>query len=510
MVKPKRGLAEVKEKELTDKLKTYKKSLSEIQLDEIISQTAKLTKRQTTADSEEDINKIPLLSLKDIDKEADKLPLEEKKDGVLFHNIFTNGIAYVNMYFETCKVKVEQIPYITLLGELLGSINTENYSYEDLSNEINTNTGGIKYAAKAYMKNGDDEEFFPKFVIKAKALDSKVPKLMELISETITNSKFDDKKRIGELVAEIKSRYEMKIQGEGHVLAASRVQSYFSPFGKYAELLSGISFYHFIANLDKNFENKYEELIVTLKEVSHKIFNKNNLLTSITSPSSEFKAINENLSIITDKLDEEINERQDYKFLLKAENEGLMTSGKVQFVAKGGNYKKLGFKYTGVMLLLRSVVRYDYLWNRVRVQGGAYGCMAAFLKNGNMYFTSYRDPNLTETLNIYDEMPEYLEKFSADEREMTKYIIGTVSELDTPLSPSMKGQVATANFISGVKFEDIQKERNQILEAKVTDISGLSKLIATVMNEKFICVLGNEDRLKNSKDVFNKLVDIIE
>lgn len=510
MVKPKKGLAEVKEKELTDKLKAFKKSLSDVELDEIISETVKLTLRQTSGDLEEDINKIPLLSLKDINKEADKLPLEEREDGILFHNIFTNGIAYVNMYFETCRVKLEQLPYITLLGELLGSINTENFSYEDLSNEININTGGIRYAAKAYMKNGDDEEFFPKFVVKAKALDNKVPKLMELISETIMNSKFDDKKRIGELIAEIKSRYEMKIQGEGHVLAASRVQSYFSPFGKYAELLSGISFYHFIADLDNHFENKYEELVAALKDVSQKIFNKNNLLVSITSPEEEFKKIKDNLVILTKKLDSSMYEKQDYNFNLKAENEGLMTSGKVQFVAKGGNYKKLGFNYTGAMLLLRSVARYDYLWNRVRVQGGAYGCMAAFLKNGNMYFTSYRDPNLKETLNVYDEMPAYLEKFNADEREMTKYIIGTVSELDTPLTPSMKGQVATANFISGVKFEDVQRERNEVLEAKVTDISGLSKLVSAVMNEKYICALGNEDKLKNNKDVFNKLIDIIE
>ena len=510
IVKPKKGLAELKEKELKHKLTIFKKSLSKIQLDEIISQTAKLTLRQTTDDLQENINKIPLLSLKDIDKEADKLPLEEKEDGILFHDIATNGIAYINMYFETCKIKEYQIPYITLLGELLGAINTKNYSYEDLSNEININTGGIVYAAKAFMRNGDDKEFFPKFVVKAKALDSKVPKLMELISETIISSKFDDKKRIGELVAEIKSRYEMKIQSEGHVLAASRVQSYFSPFGKYAELLNGISFYHFIAELDKNFDSKYEELIVALKDVSQKIFNKNGLLISITSPQKEFSTIKNNLAILTEKLDSSIYEKQDYKFQLKAKNEGLMTSGKVQFVAKGGNYKKLGFNYTGVMLLLRAVARYDYLWNRVRVQGGAYGCMAAFLKNGNMYFTSYRDPNLKETLNIYDEMPAYLEKFKADEREMTKYIIGTISELDTPLTPSMKGQIATANFISGVKFEDTQRERNEVLEAKVTDISGLSKLISAVMDEKYICVLGNEDKLKNNKDVFNNLIDIIE
>jgi len=510
VVEPKKGLSETKDKELVEKLKVFKNSLSEAELDEIISQTASLTLRQTTGDSEENINKIPLLSLEDIDKHADRLPLEEKKDGILFHDISTNGIAYINMYFETCNVKLEQLPYITILSELLGMINTKNYSYEDLSNEININTGGISYGARAFMENGTDENFFPKFVVKAKALNSKVPKLMELISETVMNSKFDDKKRIKELVAEIKSRYEMKIQSEGHVLAAARVQSYFSPIGKYAELLSGISFYHFIVELEKDFDKNYDNLAATLKEISHQIFNKKSLLTSITSEEEELKHIKENLTILTKKLDNSVHEKQDYKFNLKADNEGLMTSGKVQFVAKGGNYKKLGFNYTGAMLLLKSVARYDYLWNRVRVQGGAYGCMASFSKNGNMYFTSYRDPNLKETLKIYDEMPAYLDKFKPDEREMTKYIIGTVSELDTPLTPSMKGQVATANFISKITFEDIQKERDEVLQAKAADISGLSKLIEAVMDEKFICVLGNEDKLKNNKDVFDKLVDIID
>ena len=513
VVKPKKGMAEAKEKETQDRLAAYKNSLTEAELDRIINETVKLTERQTSGDTEEDIKKIPLLSLQDINKQADKLPLEERKIGdskILFHNLFTNGIVYVNMYFDTSGVKQNQIPYITLLGEILGNISTENYDYEDLSNEINISTGGIRYTGKTYTENGDPDKFNPKFVIKAKALEGKVPRLMELMAEIIKKTKFDDKKRLKELIGEIKSRYEMKIYSEGHILAASRVQSYFSPAGKYVEILSGISFYHFIADLDKNFDSKFNELSSALKEVSGSIFIDRNLIISVTATEEGYQIVSDNINAVTEKLEPLNLEIQSYKFELKAENEGLMTSGKVQYVAKGGNYKKLGYKYSGAMLLLKAVARYDYLWNRVRVQGGAYGCMAAFLKNGTMYFTSYRDPNLQETLNIYDEMVNYLEKFNVDEREMTKYILGTISDLDTPLSPSMKGQVATANFITGIKFEDIQRERLEVIDAKVEDISRLSRLVSEVMDKKYICVLGSEDKLKNNKDIFNNLIDVIE
>jgi Zn-dependent M16 (insulinase) family peptidase len=203
-------------------------------------------------------------------------------------------------------------------------------------------------------------------------------------------------------------------------------------------------------------------------------------------------------------------EHQKLTFEPVAKNEGLTTSGKVQFAAKAYNFIKLGYKYTGSMQVLRTIVRFDYLWNRVRVQGGAYGCSASFTRGGNSYFTSYRDPNLSETLKAYDETEKYLKQFNADEREMTKYIIGTISEVDAPLTPSMKGQRSDFNYFSGISGQDLQKERDEILSTKVDDIRNFAQLVADVMKQNYICVLGNEETIKQNKSIFKDIVKVFE
>ena len=513
VVKPKKGMAEEKAKELQDKLSKYKNSLSEVEIDKIVEQTKKLIERQNAEDSPEDIKKIPLLSLKDIDKSPEKLPLEERNLGenkVLLHNIFTNEIAYINLYFDADTISQEHIPYLTLLGELLGNVATKNYSYEDLSNEININTGGVRYSARAYGEINNDQRYKPKFVVKGKVLYSNINKLTELMGEVIVNTEYNDKKRIKDLIAEIKSRYEMRIYGEGHVIAANRAVSYFSPIAKYNEILSGLSFYDFIVELDKNLDKNFEEISNVLKDISEKIFNKKNLLISITSPEEAYSVVINSVSSLIDNLNTKTYAAQKYEFEFKAENEGLITAGKVQYVAKGGNFKRLGYEYSGAMLLLRAVARYDYLWNKVRVQGGAYGCIAAFQKNGNMFFTSYRDPNLKETLEVYNQMHSYMKNLKVNERELTKYIIGTISELDAPLSPAMKGQVAATNYICNLKYENIAKERKEILEAKSEDISALGKLLEEVMKEEYICVMGSEEKINENKELFSKLINVIE
>lgn len=513
VVKPKKGLADEKEKNIKEELKKYKESLNKEELQKIIHETEELIKRQNTPDSQEDIEKIPLLSIEDISRTAEKLPievLEEEGIKVLKHNIFTNKIAYVNLYFNTCNVPQELIPYIGLLSGILGKVSSENLDYEELSKEVNINTGGIYYSSTVYSDNNEIDGFKPMFKVKAKSLISKLSKLFELISEQVANSKFDDYGRIKEIISELKSRMEMTIFDRGHMVAAGRVASYFSSSAAYSERVSGINLYHFIVELEKNFENKKKEIELNLVKVSQIIFNKSNLTVSVTLEEEDYEEFKKVMPNLIKALGDNAFDKCSYDFKLKAENEGMMTSGKVQYNAKGYNFKKVGYCYSGTMQVLKTIISFDYLWNKVRVKGGAYGCFGGFNRNGNMYFVSYRDPHLSNTLKVYDESVSYIENFTEDKRGMTKYIIGTISDIDSPLTPSMKGEKAAANYFSGITHEDMQREREEILHTDIEDIKNLAPMVKACMEEKNICVLGNEERIKEEKELFNNLIHLFE
>ena len=509
----KKGLAEEKSKAIEEKLAKHKASLSEEEIEKIIQETKALKERQMTPDPVEVLETIPLLELSDIETLAEHLPLKEKDEKgikVLSHNIFTNKIAYINILFDAKKVDMESLPYITLLSAILGRVSTESTNYSDLSNEINIHTGGIHFTTEVYGENENFENYSPKLVVKTKALVPKLPKVFQIMAEVISTTKFDEKKRLKELIQQLKSRQEMKIVDRGHIAAAGRLTSYFSPASAYLEKTTGISFYKFIDEIERDFDNKVEEIIANLKKVSKIIFNKNNLMISVTGEEDVYTAFAAELPKLTNILGEEKLPDAQYNFELNKNNEGLLTSSDVQYVAKGYNFIKKGYSYSGKMLVLKTIASLDYLWNRVRVQGGAYGGFANLARSGNIVFVSYRDPNLQETLSAYDGISDYIGRFEASERGMTKYIIGTISELDSPLTPSMKGERATSNYIRGISEEQRQKEREEVLTTRPEDIKSFKDLLSDVTKENYYCVLGNEAKLKDNKDVFANLVNVFK
>ncbi|WP_291634439.1 insulinase family protein [Clostridium sp.] len=509
----KKGLAEQKSKAVEEKLAKYKASLSEKQIDEIVQGTKALKERQMAPDSVEVLETIPLLELSDIENKVEHLPLKEKDEQgvkVLSHNIFTNKIGYINLLFDAKKVDMELLPYVTLLSTILGRVSTKNTNYSDLSNEINIHTGGIHFTTEVYGESGDFEKYSPKLVVKTKALVPKIPKLFDLMAEIVSTTKFDEKKRLKELIQQLKSRLEMKIVDRGHMVAAGRLTSYFSPASAYIESTTGISFYKFINEIEKDFDKKSEEIIGNLKKVAELIFNKNNLIISVTGEEDIYTAFAGELPKIMNILGENKLPDAEYNFNLNKNNEGLLTSSDVQYVAKGYNFIKQGYSYSGKMLVLKTIASLDYLWNRVRVQGGAYGAFANLARSGNVVFVSYRDPNVKETLNAYDGICDYIGNFEASKREMTKYIIGTISELDSPLTPSMKGERATAFYIRGITEAQRQVERDEVLSTNAEDIKSFKPLLDDVIKGNYFCVLGNETKLKENKDIFIDLVNVFK
>lgn len=511
-LKPKAGLAEEKASQIRQQLADYKARLSPAEIKELVNQTARLKAMQAEPDPPEALAVIPILELKDIEAQAEYLPLVEKQEGnitVLSHPLFTNQITYVNLYFETRAVPQKLISYLYLLVEMLGKVDTGKYSYTELANEINIHTGGICYDVATYTENGNDNQYDPKIRIKAKALADKLPEMFGLLGQIISCSKFSDEKRIQDIIRQVKSYWEMNILRNGQQITASRILSYFSPAARYSEL-GMLSFYEFVVDLEKNFADKYQEIRHNLELVAGIVFNEANLLAGVTVDRENYKKFQQAFPVFVNSLGQNEPEIVDYCFEFAKRNEGLMTSAKVQYVAKGANFRRLGYDYHGSLKVLETILRYDYLWTRVRVQGGAYGGFAQFDRSGNMVLGSYRDPNLKETLTVYDETAQYLRDFKVNNREMTKYIIGTMSQIDAPLTPQQKGERADSFYIRKILQADVQKERDEILATRQQDIRHLAALLDAAMRQDYLCVLGNEQKIKDNESVFANLVNVFE
>ncbi|MGL6107164.1 insulinase family protein [Romboutsia sp.] len=510
-LKPQKGLADKEDEEVKEKLAKYKESLSENQVENLVKETKNLLLRQSTPDSQEVLETIPLLSLDNINKNVEDLSVTEvKHEGIdiLHHDVFTSNIAYLNFMFYGKCIEEEDIPYLSLLGSLLGKIDTKKHNYKDLSKMILINTGDVYFKNDAYGNDKDIAKYYPFLEAHCKVMDDKLPKAIEIISEIIENSIFEDTSRIQEIIREIISRIEMNFIDAGHQVAMGRLTSYFSPVANYIDKINGYDYYRFLKEIDKNFESSISEVKSKLYKVKKLVFNKANMTVAVTGEEKELNLVKENLNKITDILSTEGVTTKDYTFIEDKKNEGLLTPSNVQYVAKGYNLKKLGYNYSGSMLVLQTILGYDYLWNRVRVQGGAYGGFANIARSGTVVFASYRDPNLKETLNAYDEAYKFVEEEQISNREMTKYIIGTISNLDTPLTPFMKGEKALSMYIRGITKEDRQKERDEVLNTTNSTINGYYKLINDVMKENCITVIGNDKKIKENSDLFKSLVNV--
>ncbi|BBF45225.1 protein hypA [Lachnospiraceae bacterium KM106-2] len=509
--KPMVGLTTVMEEATKERLEEYKASLNKEQIKQLIEDTKALKKFQETPSAKEEIEAIPMLKREDIGKDAMKLVNEMREiDGtkVLFHNIYTNGISYLKLCFDVGSVKKELIPYMSLLTSVLGYIDTKQHSYSRFNNEVNIHTGGISSEVNLYAKGGVPNEYVVKFEVRTKALYNKLGKAMELIKEMLFSTKIDDEKRLKEIIAELRSRLGMKITANGHSVAVNRAMSYYSKNAYFNDLIGGVEYYHFIEDLDDSFDDKKEEIIASLQEVLSTIFVKNTLLVSYTADEQGYDCLTKELVNFTKDLKVQAEDLVKTDLHPECKNEGFKTSSQVQYVARAGNFISAGLKYTGALKILRVALSYDYFWINIRVKGGAYGCMSGFSMDGNGYFTSYRDPKLAETDEVYAKTEDYVANFTVEERDMTKYIIGAISSMDTPLTPSAKGNRSLSAYLSGVTQEDLQRERDEVLHATQEDMRNLAPIVKAVYDAGNICVIGNETRIDEQKELFKTVENL--
>jgi len=511
-VKPVKGLTAKKEAELADKLAKMKAGLSEDEVKAIVDNTKALLEYQETPDSEEVLKKIPRLKREDLDKLTKPLDNELiNHDGtdILFHEEFTNGISYVSLLFDTKGIPAEYIPYLGLIQYVLGSVDTENYDYETLGYEMDKKAGSLYSVVSCYGDASDSSIYKPYTLIKTKFFNKNIKDVFALITEIIESSKLNDIKRVGEIVGEIKSHMQSRFISSGHHTASIRAVAGLSEGGAYNEALCGITFYRFMENAEKIFasddDTKKLEFTATFEKLIKYIFRADKLFVDFTGEKETLDALKSEIDAIKPKLyKEDIVLTGDF-IKVNTNNEAFTSSATVNYVCKAGNFKKAGLKYSGAFRVLKTIMGYEYLWSEVRVKGGAYGCMSAYARTGDCFFVSYRDPNLDRTLDVYSKATDFIRKFKADEEGMTKYIIGTMSEMDIPLTPRIKGERSFVSYMTGVTYEMLQQERDEVLSLKDEDIRKLAEHIEAVLNNGVICVVGNEETINASKDKFDKV-----
>ena len=521
VLNPERDLETRHREDLKNRLSDIKSSLSEEELDRLIEKTAALREYQEKEDLPEDKAKLPSLKKSDIRKEAlktsnieDTIACGDETIKHVRHEVFTNGISYVDLLFPADRIPADKIFYLGLLTTVLKSVCTEKHSYLDLSNEINKNLGGLAFDVSIFNPELSCENYEAYFCVRFKALESKTGNAFDLAGEILLTSDLSDTKRIYEIISETWSELRITLLQSGHLTATNRALSYISPDYAYYDMLGGIDFYKRLDYLYKNYDSEKDRLSDELESVLSLLLSSDGLIISSASGDAGCESIRETLPGFIKSVREIYPVQKHRNAAEKVRpygslNEGFITSGQVQYVGLGGNFAKQGLENTGALGVLRHILNYDYLWNRIRVDGNAYGCGCAFMFNGLVRFMSFRDPRLSETLKIIENTVDYIKNFECSEEDMEKYIIGAVSGLDTPMTPNMYSRYCLKCYMDGIGDSINQKYRDQMLSTTVPVIRSLAPYVEAALGFESYCVVGSETKVRESEKIFKEIKPLL-
>ena len=495
---------ENKEKDLVE----YKATLSETELESIVKNTKSLQEWQNSTDKKEDLEKIKSVNAKEVEL---KNPFEEtffeEYKGINFshYDTMTNGISYSKLLFDISDFEVEQLQYASVLSYLLFNFNTKNKTEAEVIKEIGANLGGISSYVDVFRKH-KSEECEVKFIISAKNLVEKAGELAKILDETTLYADFEDKEALYNVLLEIKLMLESRFKNSGHAFVARRISGFYNPQSKLASYHGEYDFYLFISELVNNYEQNSDKIKEQLYTVTSLIFNQARLLVNFVGNKEEYTNFKETISSYLAKYPSELDKQNGLEIKLEEQgySEGFYFDSLVQYVGAGYNIND----YTGTHLVLRHILSLDYLWNNVRVKNGAYGSGVIFNAFGDFNLWSYRDPNLTETLEIYYNINNYVANIDAGEKDLNKYIIGTLNSLDVLMSPSAQAAYSLNKYITNSPFEVYDKLVNEIKNTTVEDLRKLATEFENIKSKAYTCVLGSKDKVLENKQLFNKTIEL--
>ncbi|OON92927.1 MAG: peptidase M16 [Candidatus Epulonipiscioides saccharophilum] len=506
---PDETLAEQESLAITEKLANIKAGMSVAELEALIEKNNSFKLFQDTPDKEENIAKIPLLSKDELSRSVMfpryNVIIKDNKEYII-SKLKTNKICYLSFYIHLDGIQNDLIPYLGILVGLLGKLDTSNYNYEKLSSITDMYLGNINYSMRgiANIKTpGKNERYF---TIKTKALTEYIDKQLEIFFEILTNTQFDDMDRLLEILKELKSSMQMELSRAGHKFAITRLLSHFTALGEFEEQCHGLELYHLIQDVVDNWQEKRKNFIENLKRGYLILGNYDRMQIGIAID-DESEILDKVHSSIMRLPKRELEKSNDY-FEKTDVKEAIVYAGNVNYVALGYNLKELGYKYSGGLQLLKSILSMDYLWTNIRVKNGAYGCFCDFKQSGNVYFASYRDPNIQETLVVYRTMIDYIKNLHLTDRELLQYLIGTISSQDFPFTPATESYTAQLYYFADITRDSLQKARNELFDTTNETLQGFSEILKSIIDKNQYCVFANTVSLEKDKDIFDRITEI--
>jgi Zn-dependent M16 (insulinase) family peptidase len=503
---PDKELAQKRASEEQSRLEQARSKMAQEEIESVIENTRELKTRQETPDSPEALMAIPMLEREDLDKTIRTIPTEVihgVPGKILYHDLFTNGILYLDLGFNLHTLPQEWLPYISLFSRALTEAGTEKETFVQLLQRIGQKTGGIwtstiASAVRDHQKKGIDSSAVWLFV-RSKAMAAQASDLLTILKDVLTGANLEDQDRFRQMASEEKARLESRLVGAGHGVVNSRLKAHFNEADWASEQMGGISYLFFLRDLLQKIDQDWPSVVHILKSIRETLISSSNLICNVTIDANEWSAIQPQVHDFLSQLPAHPTQKKAWQISALSGAEGLTIPSQVNFVGKGLNLFDLGYSLKGSSFVINNHLNGTWMWDKIRVQGGAYGGFATFdSQSGYFGFLSYRDPNLASSLQTYDQTGSYLKQADLDDAELTKAIIGTIGDLDAYLLPDAKGFTAMRWFLLGTTDEERQKIRDEVLGTTVDDFHQFGEYLDQGKDHGVIAALGSEESIRST------------
>jgi len=486
------------------RLGKIREALTEQQLDEIAEKTRQLKEHQETPDSEEALATIPVLRLEDLEKQGKTVPIEvteTQEAKVLYHDLFTNGIVYLDLGFDLHALPRELLSLTEIFARALLEMGTETEDYVKLSQRIGKSTGGISGTAVAATVIGSRESM-AKLFLRGKATVQQSAKLLNILQDILLTAKFDNRERLKQIVLEEKAGLESSLVPQGHIYVNQRLRAQFIESGWVKEQMSGISYLFALRDLEKAIDKKWSSVLENLEAMREALINRKALLCNVTVDSANWDTFKPQLDAFLPALPSRDTKLSAFNIQPVQTKEGLTIPAQVNYVGKGANLYDLGYEYDGSAEVIVSYLRTAYLHEKIRVQGGAYGAFSVLDDASGMFtYLSYRDPNVAATLENFDKAAAFLKGLDSSrlsDNELTKAIIGAIGDIDAYQLPDAKGYTSMLRYLTHRTDALRQKTRDEVLSTNGADFIAFGEVLEKAARSEAIAVLGSQNALESA------------
>ncbi|MBN2256648.1 MAG: insulinase family protein, partial [Anaerolineaceae bacterium] len=502
---PDGNLAKAREEDEKAQLSRIRLGLSDTEIQQLIESSQVLKKRQETPDTQEALASLPVLKLEDLDKQIKRIPLiVETGKGVkiLRHELFTNGIVYFDLGFDLSVLPSDLLPMVSVFGRALLEMGTEKEDYVSLLQRIGRNTGGIS-SQPLCMSGYQNGSSITRLFLRSKATLIQSGEMLAILSDLLLTTRLDDPERFKQIVLEQKAGIETQLAMRGDVYAYKRMSAQFSHAGWVSEQIGGVSNLIFLRKLVEDIDRDWQTVLSALEHMRKLLVTRQGLICNVTIPSEEWPLFSNSLLQFLDGLPDPLSpvEKWDHSHLQS--QEGLVIPSQVNYVGKAVNLSAVGYHLDGSVEVIANFLRTGYLWEKIRVQGGAYGAFCVFDKNaGILSLLSFRDPNIDATLENFTRAGEFLRELDTERlsvEELLKGIIGAIGQLDAYLLPDAKGFTSMQHYLSEETDEKRQEYRAQVLSTTLTDFNDFGQIVTKAMETGFVAAVGAQAALEKSK-----------